>query len=176
MRLTGEDPLQLVRIRGDLRLCRHERQLPAADPIEGGYDDNFFDVADALLASAGTFSTSGPPAQLRSRPRLAERVRFHLFGPIPRRVEAIEKTRGVHPTLQASEGICLLAVVPPFVRSHEPGEFRVRWNYTARAMIATGPHGWGPARLSLWLPPGPRVSRTNGPSVGCCSQSLATAR
>jgi FkbM family methyltransferase len=105
MRLTGEDPLQLVRIRdnafayadmsdGFLRLI----------PIEGGYDDDFFRIADALLAGGGDFLDVGANYGLLSfglAARLADRVRFHLFEPIPRLLEAIEKTRGLYPGMHA---------------------------------------------------------------------------
>ena len=106
MRLTGEDPLQLVRIRGDaFAYADMSDGFLRLIPIEGGYDDDFFRVADALLEGGGDFLDVGANYGLLSfglAARLSERVRFHLFEPIPRLLAAIEKTRGLYPGMQAS--------------------------------------------------------------------------
>jgi FkbM family methyltransferase len=106
MRLTGEDPLQLVRIRDDaFAYADMNDGFLRLIPIEGGYDDDFFRVADALLESGGDFLDVGANYGLLSfglAARLADRVRFHLFEPIPRLLAAIEKTRGLYPLMRAS--------------------------------------------------------------------------
>ena len=106
MRLTGEDPLQLVRIReGAFAYADMSDGFLRLIPIEGGYDDDFFRVADALLADGGDFLDVGANYGLLSfglAARLADRVRFHLFEPIPRLLAAIERTRGLYPRMQAT--------------------------------------------------------------------------
>ena len=106
MRLTGEDPLQLVRIRGDaFGYADMSDGFLRLIPIDGGYDDDFFRVADALLDRGGHFLDVGANYGLLSfglAAKLADRVRFHLFEPIPRLVEAIERTRILYPRMRAS--------------------------------------------------------------------------
>jgi FkbM family methyltransferase len=105
MRLTGEDPLQLVRIRDDAYAYADMSDgFLRLIPIEGSYDDDFFRVADAVLERGGEFLDVGANYGLLSfglAARLADRVRFHLFEPIPRLLAAIEKTRGLYPRMQA---------------------------------------------------------------------------
>jgi FkbM family methyltransferase len=105
MRLTGEDPLQLVRIRdGAFAYADMSDGFLRLIPIEGGYDDDFFRVADALLEGGGDFLDVGANYGLLSfglAAKLADRVQFHLFEPIPRLISAIEKTRGLYPRMQA---------------------------------------------------------------------------
>jgi FkbM family methyltransferase len=105
MRLTGEDPLQLVRVRdgafgyadltdGFLRLI----------VIEGNYETDFFRIADALLEAGGEFLDVGANHGLLSFGlawKLAERVRFHLFEPNPKLLESISKTLKLYPSMQA---------------------------------------------------------------------------
>jgi FkbM family methyltransferase len=104
MRLTGEDPLQLVRIRGDsfgyadmtdgfLRLIA----------IDGDFEADFFRIADALLANGGTFLDVGANHGLLSfglAGRHTGAVRFHLFEPIPRLAASIEKTHALYPDME----------------------------------------------------------------------------
>ncbi|HZZ89658.1 MAG TPA: FkbM family methyltransferase [Caulobacteraceae bacterium] len=105
MRLTGEDPLQLVRIRGDAFGYADMRDgFLRLIPIDGDYDADFFRIADALLAEGGDFLDVGANHGLLSfglARSLADRVRFHLFEPVPRLVAAIEKTRALYPAMQA---------------------------------------------------------------------------
>jgi len=103
MRLTGEDPLQLVRIRGDsfgyadlsdgfLRLI----------VIDGEYDEDFFRVADALLREGGEFLDVGANHGLLSfglAKKLQDRVRFHLFEPNPKLLESIGKSLELYPSM-----------------------------------------------------------------------------
>jgi FkbM family methyltransferase len=105
MRLTGEDPLQLVRIRNDaygyadmsdgfLRLI----------VIEGDYEKDFFRIADALLQDGGEFLDVGANHGLLSfglAQKLDEPVRFHLFEPNLKLLESIEKTRKLYPAMRA---------------------------------------------------------------------------
>jgi FkbM family methyltransferase len=105
MRLTGEDPLQLVRIRGEAFGYADMRDgFLRLIPIDGDYDADFFRIAEALLAGGGDFLDVGANYGLLSfglAPALADRVRFHLFEPIPRLVAAIGKTRALYPDMQA---------------------------------------------------------------------------
>src|ERR1022692_1844310 len=101
MRLTGEDPLQLVRIRDDaFGYADMSDGFLRLIVIDGGYDADFFRIADALLAGGGDFFDVGANYGLLSfglAAKLADRLRFHLFEPIPRLLEAIEKTRAHYP-------------------------------------------------------------------------------
>jgi FkbM family methyltransferase len=105
MRLTGEDPLQLVRIRGDAFGYADMRDgFLRLIAIDGDYDRDFFRIADALLAEGGEFFDVGANYGLLSfglAAKLADRVRFHLFEPIPRLLEAIGRTRALYPAMTA---------------------------------------------------------------------------
>jgi FkbM family methyltransferase len=105
MRITGEDPLQLVRIRDDaygyadlsdgfLRLI----------VIDGDYEKDFFRIADALLQEGGEFLDVGANHGLLSfgvARKLGQRVRFHLFEPDPKLLESIDKTLKLYPSMRA---------------------------------------------------------------------------
>jgi FkbM family methyltransferase len=103
MRLTGEDPLQLVRIRDDaFGYADMSDGFLRLIPIEGDFDRDFFRIADALLAVGGEFLDVGANFGLLSfglAPKHAARVRFHLFEPIPRLVDAIGRTRALYPRM-----------------------------------------------------------------------------
>jgi FkbM family methyltransferase len=104
MRLTGEPPLQLVRIRdnsfgyadmsdGFLRLI----------VIEQGFERDFFEIADALLADGGVFIDGGANHGLLSfglAGRHGEKIDFHLFEPNPKMVASIEKTAALYPAMR----------------------------------------------------------------------------
>jgi FkbM family methyltransferase len=106
MRMTGEDPLQLVRIRdesfgyadmsdGFLRLI----------VIEGDFEHDFFAVADAILGNGGTFFDVGANHGLLSfglAGRHGDKIRFHLFEPNPRLVHSIEQTRSRYPDMRCT--------------------------------------------------------------------------
>ncbi|HEY1750134.1 MAG TPA: FkbM family methyltransferase [Caulobacteraceae bacterium] len=106
MRLTGEDPLQLVRIRGDaLGYADMSDGFLRLIVIDGAYDEDFFRIADRLLENGGEFLDVGANYGLLSfglARKHAPTVRFHLFEPIPRLLEAIGKTRGLYPAMQAT--------------------------------------------------------------------------
>jgi hypothetical protein len=103
IRLTGEDPLQLVRIRGV--------SFSYADPsdgflwlivIDGEYDKDFFRVADGLLREGGEFLDVGANHGLLSfglAKKLQDRVRFHLFEPNPKLLESIGKSLVLYPSM-----------------------------------------------------------------------------
>lgn len=105
MQLTGEDPLQLVRIRdesfgyadlndGFLRLI----------VIDGNFEDDFFKLADAFLSAGGVFLDVGANHGLLSfglAGRHGDRIQFHLFEPNPELVASIERTRAFYPSMRA---------------------------------------------------------------------------
>jgi len=104
MRLTGEDPLQLVRIRdesfgyadmsdGFLRLI----------VIEGAFEKDFFALADALLGGGGVFLDVGANHGLLSfglAGRHGNRIQFHLFEPNIDLVCSIHKSLAFYPSMQ----------------------------------------------------------------------------
>ena len=60
MRLTGEDPVQLVRIRDDaFGYADMSDGFLRLIVIEGGYDHDFFRIADQLLGNGGEFLDVG---------------------------------------------------------------------------------------------------------------------
>jgi len=106
MQLTGENPLQLVRIRDDaFAYADMSDGFLRLIPIDGGYDADFFRIADRLLADGGDFLDVGANYGLLSfglAAKLSDRVRFHLFEPIPRLIDAIEQSRALYPAMQAT--------------------------------------------------------------------------
>jgi len=105
MRLTGEDPVQLVRIRDDaFGYADMSDGFLRLIVIDGDYDHDFFRIADALLAEGGEFLDVGANFGLLSfglAPRHAGHVRFHLFEPIPRLLDAIRRSRALYPRMDA---------------------------------------------------------------------------
>ena len=105
MRLTGEDPVQLVRIRDNTRgyADLHDGFLRLI-VINGDYEKDFFRIADALLQQGGDFLDVGANHGLLSfglAGRLDQRVRFHLFEPNPKLLRIIEKTLTLYPSMRA---------------------------------------------------------------------------
>lgn len=104
MRLTGEDPLQLVRIRGDARgYADMSDGFLRLIVIEGDYEKDFFRIADALLPDGGEFLDVGANHGLLSfgLARRLPRTRFHLFEPNPKLLESIEKSSKLYPQMRA---------------------------------------------------------------------------
>jgi FkbM family methyltransferase len=105
MRLTGEDPVQLVRIRGEaFGYADMSDGFLRLIPIDGDYDHDFFRIADQLLVRGGEFLDVGANFGLLSfglAPKHAAHVRFHLFEPIPRLQAAIARTRALYPQMDA---------------------------------------------------------------------------
>ena len=106
MKLTSEPELQLVRVRdnyfayadmsdGFLRLI----------VIDGHFEEDFFRIADALLASGGVFFDVGANYGLLSfglAGRYGERVDFHLFEPNAGLVESIERSKVLYPAMRCT--------------------------------------------------------------------------
>ena len=105
MRLTGEDPLQLVHIRDGARgYADMSDGFLRLIVIEGDYEKDFFRIADALLQDGGEFLDVGANHGLLSfglARKLDQRVRFHLFEPNPKLLESIEKSRKLYPSMRA---------------------------------------------------------------------------
>ena len=105
MRLTGEDPLQLVRIRGDAHgYADLSDGFLRLIVIEGDYEKDFFRIADALLQGGGEFLDVGANHGLLSfglARKLDQQVRFHLFEPNPKLLESIEKSVKLYPSMRA---------------------------------------------------------------------------
>lgn len=113
MKLTGEDPVQLVRIRNDafgyVDLSDGFRRLMV---IEGDFEKDFFRLADALLEHGGEFLDIGANHGLLSfglARKLDDRVSFHLFEPNSKLRESISKTLELYPSMRATinpEAVC----------------------------------------------------------------------
>jgi FkbM family methyltransferase len=105
MRLTREDPLQLVRIRDDARgYADLSDGFLRLIVIEGDYERDFFRIADALLQEGGEFLDVGANYGLLSfglARKWGQRVRFHLFEPNPKLLESIEKSLQLYPSMRA---------------------------------------------------------------------------
>jgi FkbM family methyltransferase len=118
MALTGEDPVQLVRIRDN-----HFGYADMSDGflrlivIDKDFEADFFRVADALLGQGGVFLDVGANYGLFSfglEGRHSGKIDFHLFEPNPKLVGIIERTRALY-------GRMRLALVQAAV-SDKPGE------------------------------------------------------
>jgi FkbM family methyltransferase len=106
MRLTGESPVQLVRIRDDI--------FGYADMSDGflrlivinkNYDPDFFTVADALLTDGGVCFDVGANYGLLSfglAGRHGGGIDFHLFEPNLKLVETIGRTRLRFPQMRCT--------------------------------------------------------------------------
>ena len=106
MKCTGEDPVQLVRIR--------ENSFAYADlgdgflrliVIEGHYEEDFFRIADALLGNGAVFLDVGANYGLLSfglAGRHRDRIDFHLFEPNAGLVESIERSKALYPAMRCT--------------------------------------------------------------------------
>ena len=113
MMLTGENPVQLVRIRDDafgyadmadgfLRLI----------VIENDFEHDFFGVADALLKSGGVFLDAGANYGLLSfglAAKYRDTVSFHLFEPNPTLVRVINRSLAIYPDMRCKVNEVALA-------------------------------------------------------------------
>lgn len=106
MALTGESPIQLVRIRND---CRAYADMSDGFlrliPIEGSYDEDFFRIADAFLGAGATFLDVGANFGLLSfglAGRHGKSIDFHLFEPNARLVATIERSRQLYPQMRCT--------------------------------------------------------------------------
>jgi FkbM family methyltransferase len=103
MRITGEDPVQLVRIRDDARgYADLSDGFLRLIVIDGDYERDFFRAADALLQNGGEFLDVGANFGLLSfglACKVDDRVRFHLFEPNPKLAESIRKSLALYPSM-----------------------------------------------------------------------------
>ena len=129
MALTGEEPVQLVRIRGDafgyadmgdgfLRLI----------VIDRDFELDFFALAESFLENGGVFLDVGANYGLLSlglAATHAERVDFHLFEPNPKLVAAIERSIALYPRMRYTLTHAAVAdregVVPFFFDEQQSG-------------------------------------------------------
>jgi FkbM family methyltransferase len=116
MKLTGEAPLQLVRVRdnvfayadmsdGFLRLI----------PIEGGYDLEFFRVCDPIMAQGGVFLDVGANHGLLSfglEGKHPGKIDYHLFEPNPKLIDSIEKSLVHFPGMRCTINAVAVADAP----------------------------------------------------------------
>jgi FkbM family methyltransferase len=104
MRFTGEDSLQLVRIRDDAKgYADLSDGFLRLIVIDGNYESDFFRIADALLQSGGEFLDVGANHGLLSfglARKVGNRVRFHLFEPNPKLLDSIERTLKLYPGME----------------------------------------------------------------------------
>lgn len=96
MALTGENPLQLVRIRDDaFGYADMSDGFLRLIVIDGNFESDFFGLADSFLEKGGVFLDAGANYGLLSlglAARHGERVDFHLFEPNPKLVASIERS------------------------------------------------------------------------------------
>jgi len=135
MRLRGEDPMQLVRIRknafgyadlneGMLRLI----------VIDGDFESEFFRIADVLLAGGGTFFDVGANYGLFCFglvDGVSGSLDFHLFEPNPKLQAAIQRSAARYP----GSGWHL----NPVAVSDQPGEVFIKFNdqHTGESHVTT---------------------------------------
>jgi FkbM family methyltransferase len=105
MGLTGEDPVQLVRIRDDaFGYADMSDGFLRLVVIDGQYDEEFFRVADQLLSQGGVFFDVGANYGLLSfglAKKFYKTVQFHLFEPNPSLVRSIERTRELYSSMRS---------------------------------------------------------------------------
>ncbi len=124
MALTGESPVQLVSIREGARAYADMSDgFMRLIPIEGGYDDDFFRVADMFMGPGATFLDVGANFGLLSfglAGRHGGEIDCHLFEPNPRLVGIIKRSRALYPQM--------LCTVNPVAVSDHAGEVRFSLN------------------------------------------------
>jgi FkbM family methyltransferase len=116
MALTGEDHLQLVRIRGNafgyVNLSDGFLRLIV---VEGGFEHELLALADAFLRDGGVFLDVGANHGLVSfglAGKHGSAVEFHLFEPNPELLSTITRTQALYPDMRCK-------VVPSAVTDHE---------------------------------------------------------
>lgn len=116
MKFTGEDTLQLVRIRDDaFGYADLKDGFLRLIVIEGEFEKDFFRIADFLLGSGGTFLDIGANHGLLSlglAGKFADCVDFHLFEPNPGLRDSFERSRLRYPTMRATLNAEALAEWP----------------------------------------------------------------
>jgi len=123
MQFTGEDPLQLVRIRGNAFGFADLRDgFLRLIVIEGDFEADFFRIADALLAGGGTVLDVGANHGLLSlglAERWGDRVSFHLFEPNAELRDSIARSLVLYTGTRA--------VVNPYAVSDRPGTLQIHF-------------------------------------------------
>src|SRR5262245_46815096 len=101
MALTGEPPLQLVRIRDEfLWYATISDRFLRLMVFDQEFEKDFFARAASILAKGGTFFDVGANYGLLSfglAGRHGAAIDFHLFEPNPSLVSSIEKTFDLYP-------------------------------------------------------------------------------
>ena len=104
MRATGESPMQLVQIRdGSLGYADMSDGFLRRIVIDEEWEEDFFRVADAILAEGGVFLDVGANYGLLSfglAGRSSDKIDFHLFEPNRNLHPWIEKSRDLYPDAQ----------------------------------------------------------------------------
>jgi FkbM family methyltransferase len=122
MRLTREDPLQLVRIRDDsFGYADMSDGFLRLIVIDQGFERDFFGIADRILAGGGTFFDGGANHGLLSfglAGRHGAAVDFHLFEPNPKLTASIRKTLARYPGMRVSLNQAAISDVEGVVRFH----------------------------------------------------------
>lgn len=104
MRLTGEDTLQLVRIRDkSFAFAQLSDGFLRLIVIDQGFESDFFSIADRIFANGGTFLDVGASHGLLSfglAGRHGDKIDFHLFEPNPDLTASIEKSASLYPAMR----------------------------------------------------------------------------
>jgi FkbM family methyltransferase len=120
MTLTGENPVQLVRIRDDaFGYADMSDGFLRLIVIDGSFEHDFFRVADALLESGGVFLDGGANYGLLSfglAAKHCDTVDFHLFEPNPKLVAAINRSTALYPRMRCKVNEVALAAREGVVR------------------------------------------------------------
>lgn len=104
MWLTGESPLQLVRVRDDcFAYADMSDGFLRLIVIDQDFERDFFDIADRLFEAGGTLFDIGANHGLLSfglAGKYGDSIDFHLFEPNPKLVTSIGKTKSLYPCMR----------------------------------------------------------------------------
>jgi len=104
MKLTRENPLQLVRIRDDFfGYADMSDGFLRLIVIDGDFESDFFRIADSFLATGGVFLDVGANHGLLScglAGLYADTVQFHLFEPNPTLIASIRQSVALYPSMR----------------------------------------------------------------------------
>lgn len=122
MALTGEDPVQPVRIRDDIfALADMSDGFLRLIVIDKQYDEDFFALGDALLAGGGTFLDVGANFGLLSfglAGKHGSTIDFHLFEPNIRLVNTIARSQKRFPQMRCKVNAVAVSDRPGTVNFH----------------------------------------------------------
>jgi FkbM family methyltransferase len=137
MKVTGEDPLQFVRIRDDaFGLADLRDGFLRLIVIEGEFEKDFFRIADTLLAEGGTFLDVGANHGLLSlglANKLHDKVVFHLFEPNEDLRSSFARSRKLYPEMRA--------VVNAYAVSENAGTLQIHFQAGHLGMSHVVPEG-----------------------------------